>query len=71
MAITEVLAFLGIFLLVCALLAGLAGIIRLSLVYIAKRNGYTADEMPLIYHMFAFGIYFSIVFAVILVGALT
>ncbi len=71
MGALEVLIFIGIILLVCLALLCLAGIVRLVLVKIAKRNGYTADEMPMIYHMFAFGIYFSIIFAVIAVGAWT
>jgi hypothetical protein len=58
-------------LLACAILAGLAALIRVVLVYVANKNGYTAANMPIHYHMFAFGVYFSIVLVVVAFGVWT
>lgn len=67
----EILIIVGSFLLACAFLVGLAYATRKILERIAKYNGYTPDEMPMLYHMFAFGVYFSIVLAIVAVGVYT
>jgi ABC-type antimicrobial peptide transport system permease subunit len=59
---------------VLAVIAGLflyAGLIRAVLVWVAKRHGYTSNDMPIHYHMIAFGIYFSTIILVHLFTYLT
>lgn len=38
----------------------LALIIRIILVAIAKKRGYSAETMPMLYHLIGFGTYFSV-----------
>jgi hypothetical protein len=45
---------------VIAVCVALAIAIRFVLVVIAKRNGHAKNNMPMHYHMFGIGIYFSI-----------
>lgn len=71
MELMEIGLFILFIVLAFVAMIGLAGLTRIILVKIAKRNGYTADEMPLVYHLVAVGAYFSILFLVLAVGAYT
>ena len=66
----EIVAIVGVVLGLCLVLSLFAACIRFVLVKIAKRNGYTADEMPLHYHMFGIGTYFSVLFIIYLINTL-
>lgn len=67
----EILIVIAIVIGVSLALGALAAAIRFVLVKIAKRNGYTADEMPMHYHVFAFGTYFTILFMIWFITSVT
>ncbi len=50
---------LGSWLLLCVLTALLA---RFIVVKVAKKNGYTSNSMPMKYHAWAIGAYFTVVY---------
>jgi hypothetical protein len=56
----EILLVVGLVLGFLLALCLLAALMRVGIVWLAKRNGYQADDMPMHYHMFAFGAYFTI-----------
>jgi ABC-type antimicrobial peptide transport system permease subunit len=60
----EILVIVGVMLALGLALLLLALVIRAILLKIAKHNGFTGDSMPIHYHMFAFGVYFTIVILV-------
>ena len=70
-AIEEILIFVGFLFGVCLALILLARVIWWGVVRMAKRNGYTSDDMPMHYHMFGIGTYFSILFVLVGVFLLT
>jgi Na+-transporting methylmalonyl-CoA/oxaloacetate decarboxylase gamma subunit len=56
----EALLGVGIVFGAVLMLCLLAFIIRIILVAIAKKRGYTSDTMPMLYHLIGFGTYFSV-----------
>jgi hypothetical protein len=56
----ETLLVAGIVFGAILILCLLAAIMRVIVVWVAKRNGYTPEQMPMHYHAFAFGAYFTI-----------
>lgn len=60
----EALLGVGIVLGAVLVLCLFAFAIRITLVKIAKRNGYTADNMPMHYHVIGFGVYFSVLYLI-------
>lgn len=56
----EALIGVGIVLGAVLMLCLLAFIIRVAIVAVAKKRGYTADTMPILYHLIGFGTYFSV-----------
>ena len=60
----EALLGVGIVLGAILVLCLLAFSIRVVLVKIAKHKGYTADNMPMHYHVIGFGVYFSVLYLV-------
>jgi hypothetical protein len=60
----EVLLGVGIVLGAVLVLCLIAFTIRRVLVWFAIRKGYTADNMPMHYHVIGFGVYFSILYLV-------
>lgn len=63
----EIVAIVGVVLGLCLVLSLFAVIIRVVLVKIAKHHGFTANEMPMHYHMFGIGVYFTGVLLIFLV----
>jgi hypothetical protein len=59
-------ALLGVGIVIGAvlMLCLLAYVIRKVLVWFAARKGYTANNMPILYHFIGFGVYFSILMLV-------
>lgn len=56
----EILVSIGSLLLACVLLAALAWIIWYVVEKTAKRNGYSKESMPIHYHIFGVGTYFTV-----------
>jgi ABC-type antimicrobial peptide transport system permease subunit len=63
----EIVAIVGVVLGLCLVLSLFAVLIRVILVKIAKHHGFGPNEMPMHYHMFGIGIYFTGVFLIYVV----
>lgn len=61
----EILVSILSLIIACAFLAGLAYGIRQVLEWTARRNNYPIDAMPIHYHIFGVGAYFTVLILIV------